>query len=152
MSGVLLMTALWSVAAPKDQPAQSALPSKRPQASKLSATPNAAPATTATGCPATATAATSSHPAATATGPAASAAAAAAHLLPDATAAIGNVSGGLDAQQSSSSLIAVELLDSLSYLQFCRMKLTAYNTLLKNVLTAVSTDAQVSWHAYCRYS
>ena len=44
---------------------------------------------------------------------------------------------------SSSSVIAAELLDNLSYLQFCRMRLTAYNSLLKSLLTAVSTSAQV---------
>lgn len=41
------------------------------------------------------------------------------------------------------SLVAAELLDSLSYLQFCRMRLTAYNSLLKALLTAVSTSSQV---------
>lgn len=44
---------------------------------------------------------------------------------------------------SSSSVIAAELLGNLSYLQFCRMRLTAYNSLLKSLLTAVSTSAQV---------
>ena len=53
----------------------------------------------------------------------------------------------------SSSVIAAELLDNLSYLQFCRMRLTAYNSLLKSLLTAVSTSAQVetapTHTAYC---
>lgn len=48
---------------------------------------------------------------------------------------------------SSSSLIAAQLMDNLSYLQFCRMRLTAYNSLLKTLLTAVSTSAQVSSHS-----
>ena len=56
----------------------------------------------------------------------------------------------LQSDGSSSSLIAAQLMDNLSYLQFCRMRLTAYNSLLKTLLTAVSTSAQVSSHSSFR--
>ena len=52
-----------------------------------------------------------------------------------------------EAADQSSSLIAAQCIDSLSYLQFCRMRLTAYNSLLKMLLTSVSTSAQVASHS-----
>ncbi len=140
MSGVLLMTAFWSAAAATDHkraPADKVLSTKAtsgPAARALGPATAAGPATTAAG------------PATTAVGPAAAEPAAAVSARPhaDAAAAGGSmVEEHADVQQSSSSLVAVELLDSISCLQFCRMKLTAYNTLLKNVLTAVSTSAEV---------
>ncbi len=147
MSGVLLMTAFWSAAAATDHkraPADAVLSTKAtsgPAARALGPATAAGPATTAAG-PAT----TAARPATTAVGPAAAEPAAAVSARPhaDAAAAGGSmIEEHADVQQSSSSLVAVELLDSISYLQFCRMKLTAYNTLLKNVLTAVSTSAEV---------
>lgn len=52
-------------------------------------------------------------------------------------------SNSRDCAQGRSASIAAELLNSLSYLQFCRMRLTAYNALLKGLLSAVSSSAQV---------
>ena len=135
MSGVLLMTAFWSVAAATDH--------KRAPADKT-------PSTKATSGPAAVALdpATAAGPATTAVGQAATEAGAAVSARPHADAAAADRSmieehvSRLE-QQSSSSWVAAELLDSMSYLQFCRMKLTAYNTLLKNVLTAVSTSAEV---------
>lgn len=133
MSGVLLMTAFWSVAAATDH--------KRAPADKT-------PSTKATSGPAAVALdpATAAGPATTAVGQAATEAGAAVSARPHADAAdrsmIEEHVSRLE-QQNSSSLVAAELLDSMSYLQFCRMKLTAYNTLLKNVLTAVSTSAEV---------
>ncbi len=133
MSGVLLMTAFWSVAAATDH--------KRAPADKTpSIKATSSPAAVALG-PATA-----AGPATTAVGLAATKPGAAVSARPHANAAAADGSmleEHADVQQSSSSLVAAELLDSMSYLQFCRMKLTAYNTLLKNVLTSVSTSAEV---------
>lgn len=140
MSGVLLMTAFWSVAAATDH--------KRAPADTTSSTKaTTSPAVVALG-PATAEAgptATAAGPATTAVGQAATEPGGAVTARPHATAAApdGPMIEEHGVEQSSSSLVAAELLDSMSYLQFCRMKLTAYNTLLKNVLTSVSTSAEV---------
>ena len=135
MSGVLLMTAFWSAATDADH--------KRAPADKT-------PSTKATSGPAARALgpATAAGLATTAVGPAATKPGAAVSARPHADAAAADRSmieehvSRLE-QQNSSSWVAAELLDSMSYLQFCRMKLTAYNTLLKNVLTAVSTSAEV---------
>ena len=149
MSGVLLMTAFWSAAAVTDH--------KRAPADKTPSTKaTSSPAAVALG-PTTAVAgpvATAAGPATTAVGQAATNPDAAVSARPHANAAAADGSmiaehGSRGEQQNSSSLIAAELLDSMSYLQFCRMKLTAYNTLLKNVLTAVSTSAEVGWSECC---
>ena len=42
--------------------------------------------------------------------------------------------------------LAVTVLDQLSLLQFAHMRLTAYSTLLRAVLTAAAQDDQVSLH------
>ena len=134
MSGVLLMTAFWSVAAATDH--------KRAPADKI-------PPTKATSSPALGTA-TAAGPATTAVGQAVAAVSARPHA--NAAAADGSMieeNASRAEQQGSSSLVAAELLDSMSYLQFCRMKLTAYNTLLKNILTSVSTNAEVGCFALC---
>ena len=133
MTGVLLMTAFWSAATDADH--------KRAPADKT-------PSTKATSGPAARALgpATAAGLATTGVGPAATKPGAAVSARPHANAAAADGSmteQHADVQQSSSSLIAAELLDSMSYLQFCRMKLTAYNLLLKNVLTAVSTSAEV---------
>ena len=207
MSGVLLMTAFWSVAAVREQPgpshkshsvtATSAPAATARSAATASLAATARSAATATASDATA-GATAVRSAATATAPAASAgptaarpAAAAAAPAPTATGATGTQAelGGTNpdlaattatptagadspataaaaaqestmpvrvsdvqdsSSNSSSSLIAAELLDNLSYLQFCRMKLTAYNALLKNVLSSVSTSRQVGvYSSHC---
>ena len=162
MSGVLLMTAFWSTATAKQQPNQTATPSTRhnkPQAASpvpagpaaVAATGNI-PSTTASSVAATAGTspatptpepATAAMPEATADHVSGSTSAAVQQTLTAATALQASNSVRGDEQSSTSSQIAAELLDSMSYLQFCRMKLTAYNSLLKNTLTAVSADAQV---------
>ncbi|KAA6423409.1 MAG: hypothetical protein FRX49_06470 [Trebouxia sp. A1-2] len=137
MSGVLLMTAFCSVAAATEH-------NRAPADKSLSTNVTTSPAGIALG-PATA-----AGPATTAVGQAATEPGAAVSARPHANGAAADGSmiqqhaNRAEQQGSSSSLIAAELLDSMSYLQFCRMKLTAYNTLLKNVLTSVSTSAEAT--------
>ena len=165
MSGVLLMTAFWSVAAARDQPgpphkSHSLTATIAPAATARSAAtagPTAArPATTAAAAAPIATGATGTEAglggtntdlAGTATGPTAGAdlpaADAALTAAQESTMPVRESDVQDSSSSSSSSLIAAELLDTLSYLQFCRMKLTAYNALLKNVLSSVSISRQV---------
>ncbi|DBA78919.1 TPA: hypothetical protein ACH3X1_008798 [Trebouxia sp. C0004] len=127
MSGVLLMTAFWSVTAATDHKRG---PADKTSSTKATASLAAGPTITAVGQ------ATTEPGGAVSARPHANAAAAGGSMIEE--------HASRAKQQGNSSLVAAELLDSMSYLQFCRMKLTAYNTLLKNVLTSVSTSAEAT--------
>ena len=127
MSGVLVMTAFWATAVAKHPPNNSPPSDKTAKASKHP--PSRLAASAADDQPASSVSPST-----------------AAQSVADACEDLAQSSGscsGSPAQPDSSSLVAVQVLNSLSYLQFCRMRLTAYNTLLKAVLTSVSSSAQV---------
>lgn len=139
------MTAFWSTAVAKHPTAQPPPSDKIAKASNAKARPSTAPATAATSL-ATAIKAAFSRitTAATASSVPPPAAvqdtAATSKGVPQSSS---SEPGSAISEVASSSLVAVQILNSLSYLQFCRMKLTVYNTLLKAVLTSVSTSPQV---------
>lgn len=144
MSGVLIMTAFWATAVAQHSPTHPAPSDRLAKASDTKARPSDNPATAAASL-ATAIKA----PFRTTTAAAASSIPPAGARTPVA------ISEGLTQSPSSGpssgtvpriddiSLVAVQILNSLSYLQFCRMRLTAYNTVLKAVLASVSTSPKV---------
>ena len=151
MSGVLVMTAFWASAVVRTPP-----PLEKATASNNKARQSKVP-TTAVGPSATAAgslAAAIKAPFSQIATAADRKSAAASDVLPAATArdtaatsggpaqSTGS-SSGAEAHANRSSLVGVQVLNSLSYLQFCRMRLTAYNTVLKAVLMSVSTSSQV---------
>ena len=163
MSGVLVMTAFWATAVattpsapqpPTENPSRA--PSKKSNQEKHqpAIVTAAGPSSSAAGPPPTGLS-SSKMPSASGTdasnskravadpikASAASATDAAGPLVATAVSTEGSTES--EGQHDSSSLVAAQVLSSLSYLQFCRMRLTAYNALLKSVLTSVSTSCKV---------
>ena len=143
MSGVLVMTAFWATAVAQHAPTHPAPSDRLAKASDTEARPCNDPAraaaslATAIKAPfrtTTAVAASSVPPAAASTAAVSEGLTQSSHLGPG---------SGTVPQIDDISLMAVQILNSLSYLQFCRMRLTAYNTVLKAVLASVSTSPQV---------
>lgn len=171
MSGVLVMTAFWATAAtkaaalhqlPSDEPAKTSLTEAVSRAQGIG--PGGGPAGSAAGSMVTATNPPTSiaqqpHNAVTphcSSATLATPATAATAVQSVASAGRPGSSGHSTAQDSSSSnssisssLVGVEIVSSLSYLQFCRMRLTAYNALLKAVLPSISASSQVTQSSAC---
>lgn len=150
MSGVLVMTAFWATAVAQNPLIAPASSDRMARVSDTKARPLSVPATAAAWL-ATAIKApfrTTTAEAASSGPPAAARTAAVSEGLthsPSSGPGIGTVP-----QTDAISLAAVQIMNSLSYLQFCRMRLTAYNTVLKAVLASVSTSPQVhSWPEVC---
>ena len=156
MSGVLVMTAFWATAVAKSATVHPPFSDKIAKASnaktRLSNAPATAATSLATAIKAPFTRITPAAAASSAPPPAAAKVTAAAFEIPAQSPNSGPGSG-IVSEVDSKSLLAVQILNSLSYLQFCRMRLTAYNTVLKAVLTSVSASPQVqtagSFHLPC---
>lgn len=130
MSGVLVMTAFWATAVARH------LPDPPPPSDKTVKASNSKPwQSRSTASAADLQPASSMSPSAAARG--------VADAVEGSAQTSDSLSGSPAQPDSSSSMVAVHVLNSLSYLQFCRMRLTAYNTLLKAVLAPVSASAQV---------
>lgn len=137
MSGVLVMTAFWATAVAKNPTAPP------PPSDKTVKVPNnTAKPSNATGIIAPFRWTTTAADASSVPPPAAAKDTAATSMGVTHSSSSGP-SSGITPEIDSSSLAAVQILNSLSYLQFCRMRLTAYNTVLKAVLTSASTSPQV---------
>ncbi|KAL3138059.1 hypothetical protein ABBQ38_005291 [Trebouxia sp. C0009 RCD-2024] len=131
MSGVLVMTAFWATAVARH------LPDPPPPSDKTVKASNSKPwQSRSTASAADLQPASSMSPSAAARG--------VADAVEGSAQTSDSLSGSPAQPDSSSSMVAVHVLNSLSYLQFCRMRLTAYNTLLKAVLAPVSASAQAT--------
>ena len=161
MSGVLVMTAFWATAVAKVPASHTPLSHKPAKASDRGSRSGAQHTATASRSAARAAGqwsvvtakvppssnssiAEQQQNSVTADRPSATAAAAVKSM---ASAGGPGSSGESTAQASSSSLVGVEVVSSLSYLQFCRMRLTAYNALLKAVLPSISASSQVTQYS-----